>query len=312
MKIFPPILFLAAEYNASGGYTLYALRQNGDDAGAVDAAPIRNHAVAVIICGRGVISKPADSDTARRVETDTDTFLSTRSGDTVAFFRRDRMSALESDLAERGTVPVGMFCTTKAADLPTVTAICAERIRGSINARHLLSPTDTGSAVLQAIVQRTYRPFLGGLLLLLAANALISPRLNSETERLRGELAARERSESRRTADNESEQALVRALSSRPDTPYAVICDRIAASVPEAVRLLSVEVEPPAGRFEAGKPLRRRKNTATITGSAPSSSTVSEFMSGLSASGLFRSVNLISIEHERKAAMLSFRIDLEL
>ncbi len=146
---------------------------------------------------------------------------------------------------------------------------------------------------------------------LLSANAFISAKLNSERERLRGELSAREHSESRRAADNESERSLIRAFSERPSVPRAVVCDRIAAAVPEPIRLRSIGVEPPVKRFEAGKPLLHRENSVTVIGSAPSSAAVSEFVARLSASGVFRSVNLASIERERNASTLDFEIDLE-
>ena len=61
----------------------------------------------------------------------------------------------------------------------------------------------------------------------------------------------------------------------------------------------------------AGKPLLHRENSVTVIGSAPSSAAVSEFVARLSASGVFRSVNLASIERERNASTLDFEIDLE-
>ena len=295
MKPFPPILFLTAEYDASGRYSLSARRQNGEEVVGAWTPLVRSHIVAVVVCGHGVITKPADGDIVRRVEADEDTFLSSRSGDDVSFFRRERMSSLESDLALRGIVPAGRFCTAKAADMPAAAAIYAERIRIATSPRRLLRPSDTSSAVLQACARRIYIPVLCVWLSLLSANAFISAKLNSERERLRGVLSAREHSESRRAADNES----------------AVVCDRIAAAVPEPVRLRSIGVEPPIKRFEAGKPLLRRENNVTVIGSAPSSAAVSEFVARLSASGVFRSVNLASIGRERNASTLDFEIDLE-
>ncbi len=311
MKPFPPILFLTAEYDASGRYALSARRQNGEEVVVAWTPLVRSHIVAVVVCGHGVITKPADGDIARRVEADEDTFLSSRSGDDVSFFRRERMSSLESDLALRGIVPADRFCTAKAADIPAAAAIYAERVRTATSPRRLLRPSDTSSAVLQACTRRIYIPVLCVWLSLLSANAFISAKLNSERERLRGELSAREHRESRRTADNESERSLIRAFSERPSVPRAVVCDRIAAAVPEPIRLRSIGVEPLVKRFEAGKPLLRRENNVTVIGSAPSSAAVSEFVARLSASGVFRSVNLASIERERNSSTLDFEIDLE-
>lgn len=312
MKPFPPILFLTAEYDASGRYALSARRQSGEEVVEVWEPLVRNHIVAVVICGHGVIAKPADSDIARRVEADEDTFLCSRMGDEVSFFRRERMSSLESDLAARGIVPANMFCTAHAADMPAVVAVCAESIRTATGLRSVLRPTDAGSAVLQVCMRRICLPVLCIWLSLLAANAFVSAKLNAERERLRGELAVRERSESRRSADSENERNLIRAFSARPSIPYAVVCDRIAAAVPEPIRLRSIGVEPPTKRFEAEKPLPRHENSVTVIGSAPSSASVSEFVARLSENGVFRSVNLASIERERNAAALDFKIELGL
>lgn len=311
MNLYPPILFLVAEYDLSGRYTLSACRQNGVDAVGIETAQTGKYIAAVTICGHGVITKPAVSDIAHRVESDSDTFLSSRSGDTVSFFRRDRMSALEADIASRGIVPFGWFCTAAVADMPAVAAICTSRIRAAMNWR-LLRPSDEGSAVLQVVVRRIYIPVLVLLLLLLSANAFLSPKLNAECERLRSNLAVRERIDSRRIADNEGEQALIRSCAVRPEISRALLCDRIAASVPEHICLLSIGLEPPVGRFEVGKPLQQRENMAEVTGSAPSSDDVSEFVSVLSENSVFGSVVLSSIERERNSASLNFRIDIEL
>ena len=312
MNLFPPILFIAAEYDSSGRYTLSAVRRNGADAAGIEAARDGRHVVAVVICGHGVITKPLASDVARRVEADSRTFLSSREGDAVSFFRRDRMSALESDLAARGIVPVGLFCTALSADMPAVAAVCAERIRSVMDRRQLLRPTDRSSAVLQAFVRRIYIPVLALLLLSLSANAVLSPVFAAERESLLRDRASRERIAGSRAVDNERERTLIRAFALRPDVSRAVICDRIAASVPGPVRLHSIAVEPAAGRFEATRPLQRRENMAEVTGSAPSSDAVAEFVSALSENSAFGPVVLSSIGRDRNSAWLNFRIDIVL
>lgn len=65
MKPFPPILFLTAEYDASGRYALSARRQNGEEVVGAWTPLVRSHIVAVVVCGHGVITKPSDGDIAQ-------------------------------------------------------------------------------------------------------------------------------------------------------------------------------------------------------------------------------------------------------
>lgn len=307
MNLLPEISFIVAEYDSAGGYTLRALCRDGTEC---DMARMRKSIAAAVVCGHGVVTKPLGCDAARRVEADGATFLSTCTDDKVAFLRRERIAPLTADLAARDIYPSAWFCTGRAADLPLRIDTFGRRTRAATGWRTLLRPTDENSAVLQAVARYTYIPLLATFLLLLAANAMLAPRLNAERQRLHSLIAARESDDKRRSADDQKRQAMIGAFAARSTMAPDLLCDRIAASVPDSVRLRRMLVEPLTKRFEAGKPLQRRENTAVVEGEAPSSAAVSEFVAALAACRMCRTVSPVSVERERNSAALSFRIEL--
>ncbi len=314
--LLPKIIVLVVEYDASGGYRLEVADGEGRADEKREERPdipsTDKHLVAVAICGSGVIVKPSDSDTARRVESDAATFVSSRANGFTSFFRRERTAEAAADLKARGIVPVEWFCVADAADLPRVVDLHVERIRSSIRFGTLFRPSEKSSAILQAAVRRTYIPVLGFFMTVLAANALLSPKLNAEHERLRTATEARERDDRLHSDADARERELIRSFASRRSVTYAVLCDRMAASVPADVRLLGMEIDPPSKRFEAGKPLSRRENTAIIRGEAPSSESVSELVANLAANGFGGSVEIASVERVRDARKLNFKIEIRL
>lgn len=303
-----PILFVSAEYDASGDYTLSVFRQRG----RADLAQASRSVVIVVVCGRGVVSKPYESEVARRVVADNATFLSSRMGERVSFVRRDRLLRLAADLKERNIIPVGWFCMDTATEIPVMADGMTAELRNSFRWVDLLKPTTESSAVLQAFFRRVYMPVLVLVLIVLAVNAVMSSRLNVQREQLRSQLAVRDEYEQRRLAENESQRAMLRAFANRPKVSRAVVCDHIAAVVPEKIRLISVEVDPLTGRLEAGKKLRCNENAVVVTGEASTSATVSTFVAALSEDEVFHTVRLSSIERRRDGNSVTFQIDLKL
>lgn len=306
---FPETVFIAAEYDDSGDYSLRAVGSNGSDC---DISRAARCVAAVIICGRGVVTKPSDSDIARRASNERDTFVSSRSGDSVSIFRRERTATLAADLRNRGIVPVGWFCATDTAEISSVIGLFAATVRESMTLRRLLRPENESSAILQAIVRRLCIPVLATALLLLIANTAIRPRIEAECGRLRETIAVREDLDYSNAAERERRQAFYTAFASRPSLLRSVICDRIAVAVPDDVRLTAVEIEPLRRRIETDKPVERREGTATINGTAPTSGSVAAFVARLSATELFRSVDLTSIERDERDRTLRFGIELRL
>ncbi len=307
--IFPKPTILVVLYDDAGAYTLAALGPNGELSHEIP--PSDKSAVMIAVCGCGVIVKPENSDIARRVEADRETFVCSRENGRISFFRRERTAELKSDLAKRGIVPAEWFCAPNADELPRLAEIHFRRLRTSTSIRSLLRPEEVSSAILQAVVRRIRIPLLATFMILLAANAMLSPEINAERERLRATIEARERDHRLREADDAKELALIRAFGTRPPVAYAVLGHRIAASVPSEVRLTELLIEPPAKRLEAGKRLLRRERETIVKGESPSAESVARFVENLAAGG-FRSVSLASVERARDEGVLKFTIEIRL
>ena len=309
MNLFPYILgpvWVLDVMLTSDGHTIAAWRckMGGEPQQTVyDAAAVAKGVAAVTVSGHGTVAKPADSQLAARVAADTATFLSTESAGQLAFVRRERLHGVLAELTGAGIHPQAVFVAL-APDA------AAARWREGFRWRQLLRPTAEGSSLAQAVGRRAALPVLGLFLCLLAANAAVAPSLNTRRQTLQKELSARERTASTAADATDRQRALLAEFSARPAVSRAVVCDRIAAAVPEQVVLTRLAVEPLAVRFEAGKPLQRQERTVVIAGTAPAAGDVSAFVERLAGAAHCRTVRLTHVERERDAERLVFRIEI--
>ncbi len=270
-----------------------------------DAATVAKGIAVVTVSGHGTIAKSVDSQVAARVREDGATFLATRSAGQLAFVRHERLEPLRAALSDVGIRPQAVFVGTTPAE-------AAQRWRAGLRWRDPLRLTDEGSALAQALVRRSALPVLGAVLGLLLANALAGPSLRGRRQQLEARLAACERTAATASETDARQRLLLEEFAARPGVPRAVLCDRIAAAVPERVVLTRLSVEPLAGRFEAEKPLRRNERTALVAGTAQAAGDVSLFVERLAAEACCRTVRLEHVERERDAERLVFRIALGL
>jgi len=270
-----------------------------------DAASVAKGIAVVTVSGHGTIAKSVDSQVAARVREDGATFLATQSAGQLAFVRHERLEPLRAALAAAGIRPQVVFVGTSPAET-------AQRWRAGLRWRDPLRLTDEGSALAQALVRRSALPVLGAVLGLLFANALAAPRLNARRQSLQAEVAARERTASTVADATGRQRALLAEFGARPVVSRAVVCDRIAAAVPEKVVLTRLAVEPLSKRFEAGKPLQRQERTAVVAGTAPTAGEVSAFVERLTEEACCRTVRLTNVERERGAERLVFHIEIGL
>ncbi len=268
-----------------------------------DAAAVAKGVAAVTVSGHGTIVKPADSQLAARVRDDGATFLWSEHDGRIAFVRRERLQGVLAELTGAGIHPQAVFVAL-APDA------AAARWREGFRWRQLLRPTAEGSSLAQAVVRRVALPVLGFFLCLLAANAALAPSLGTRSRTLQAELSVRERTASTAADVTTRQRALLEEFSAQPSVPRAVVCDRIAAAVPEQVVLTQLAVEPLAVRFEAEKPLQRQERTVVIAGTAPAAGDVSAFVERLAGAAHCRTVRLTHVERERDAERLVFRIEI--
>ena len=270
-----------------------------------DPAVVARSVAVVTVTGHGSVSKAADSQVAARVAADPVTFLATESAGQLVFVRHERLQPLSDELAAAHIRPQAVFVALTPED-------AAARWREGFRWRQLGRLTDEASALAQALVRRVALPVLGLSFGLLAANALYAPSLGSRRQQLQTEIAARERSVSTAADATARQRALLEEFTARPSVPRAVLCDRIAAAVPEGIVLTRLAVEPLAKRFEAEKPLLRHERTAEVCGTAATAGDVSLLVERLAAEACCRAVRLTHVERERDAERLVFRIAIEL
>lgn len=313
MKLLPRILdriaFVRVEFISADEYRtdVYILRN--EVLGAGDWNAMKGCLAVAVVCGCGVVTKPDGAEITARVKADADTFLWSSAGGGTSFVRRDRLQKLSDALAGHNIVPVRVFCAVSAADFEKTTEEFARQLYADLQWRMLVRPTPEASAVAQTLVRRLGFPVLGVFLLLLTANAVLSPRVNARWQTLQTELAARERTASGSASADARQRKLLAEFSAAPGVSRAVFCDRIARAVPERVVLTTLEVEPLAKRFEAGKPLLRQEHIAVICGTAPAAVDVSVFVQRLSQTDCCREVRLANVEKDRDGDRLLFRIE---
>lgn len=303
-----PLRVVEATLDDSGGHTLRIwLCRPGhspilqDEGSAATAKCLAT----VTVAGRGVVTKPARSPLALRVQAAPETFSWSETDGEIAFVRRDRLRRLLEELDSARIRPQRIFVGIGPEE-------AASRSRALFRLRMLVGATVEGSAAAQVVVRRIGPPILGLFLLLAAGNAVLASHLRTRRQELRSELAASERTASAAESAAVRQRALRMAFAAESAVAHASLCDGIAAAVPERVVLTSLAIEPPLRRPEAGKPLVRAERTAVVCGEAPAAADISEFATRLGREPALRNVRLAQMERERDGDRLTFRIESDL
>lgn len=302
--VFGPVCIVTATLDGSGGHAfcIWMCRAGHSPVQCEGLGAAAGHIAAVTVAGHGVVSKPSQSPLAQRVQAAPDTFLWSGMDDEVSFVRRERLQRLLGELAAAGVYPQSIYVGLEPGD-------AAFRSRERLRLRNLFGVTVERSAAAQAVVRRTGPTVLAACLLSLLANALLAPQLQARRQELQSELTASERTVSAAASAEIRQRELRAAFDAESVTAHAALCDRIAAAVPERVVLSSLDIEPPAPRLEAGKPLVRKERMAVICGTAPSAADISEFAARLGEVPALRDVRLANVERERDGELLAFRIE---
>lgn len=313
MKLLPRILnriaFVRAEFTSADECRTEVFMWRSGILSPTGRATAKNALAVLVVCGQGGVTKPEGCQVVARVEADPETFLWSSAGGATSFVRRERLQSVLAVLAAEGCVPVAVYCTDAAADFGQAAGVYARQLGDTLGWRMLVRLTPEASAVAQALVRRLGFQVLGLCLLLLAANAMLAPRLNARRQTLQAALAARERTASGAASADARQRELLARFSAGSGVPRSLLCDRVGGAVPERVVLTALDVEPLTGRFEAGKPMQCRENTVVIRGVAPAAADISAFVQRLSQTGYCRGVRLAGVERERDGDRLSFRIE---
>lgn len=293
----------------AGGYTVRTWScKPGGIPQQVDQVPesVARSIVAVTFAGHGVISKSSEArGVSARVRSDAETFVWNEREGVFSFVRREKLRPVLGELAGAGIYPQCLLVAEPPED-------AARTVLGRLRWRMLVRPTAEGSALAQAVVRRMGLPILGLFLVLLTANAVVSPSVGIRRQALQSALAAREQADSETAETDARRRELLVAFAVRPEMLRTVVCDRIAAAVPERVTLTALEVEPPEKRSEIGKPLRRQVHVVVVYGEAESAAEISKFVGKLTAEEAFGEVRLVQMERNTHEGQLTFRIGIGL
>ncbi len=270
-----------------------------------DAAVVARAPSVITVAGHGTVTKPAGSQVAERVRNDRDTFLWSEQEGNIAFVRRTRLLGLLDTLSAAGIHPLRI-------EVAVPPAAAAERALAALRWRMILQPTEKGSSLAQTLIRRIALPVSALLLCMLAANAVLAPGLGARRQTLQAQIAARESTAATAADVTARQRVLLEEYGARPALSYAILCDRIAAAVPQRVILTLLAAEPLTKRFEAGKPLLRQERTVLLAGTAPAAADISAFVERLSAEPCCRNVRLTNVERERDADRLVFRIEISI
>lgn len=311
--LFDKIAFLRVEYAPDGSYRrAWFLRTKRKVVPYEGSAVPTGSLVVAVVCGSGVVTKPDSASILERVRADEETFLRTSFGGTTSFVRRSQLEGLLAELAAEKIYPFRVLCTDAASDFTAIAEASAATLCDSLKWKELFRFSESSSAALQTLTRRCALPVLGIVLCLLVVNTLYGSSLNSRRQQLQMELERREQSTSKQASASERQQKLLAAFQTRPPVGFDILCDRIAAAVPDEIRLTGLEIEPPVKRFEAGKPLLRRDRAVFVSGSSKNSAAVSRFTGALSELSFCQSVRLTSVEKERDGGNLHFLIEIGL
>lgn len=268
-----------------------------------DAVAVAREIVLLTISGQGVVSKPVGSEIAARIRKDPQTFLWSERDETIAFVRRDHVQEVCEKLLAANIYPQRIAVAVTPDEI-------VREFYTSFRWRTILHPTVETSALAQSLVRRIALPVLALFLGVLAVNAILSPSLGRRRQMMQSELEAYERSNSAQIDATTRQKALMAEFAASRQTSCALLCDRIAADVPDRVILTQLSIDPLTKRFEAMKPLQRQEYTAIVSGTAEASSDISAFAVQLARESCFRQVRFVNVE--REGTQLLFRIEIAL
>ncbi len=256
----------------------------------------------VSVGGYGVITKQAGAET-ERVMVEGSGFVWTRQGDNISFVRAEQLNALGEVL--EGVRIVGIRCAKESE------REVAEWYFGEMaNLRTILRPSAEGSAMARAVASRLKFPVLGAVVLALAVNMAVAPRVRERSEAAAVELQALRKSVGQADETSRHRREMIAEYDTQLPRRVSVLCDRAASVVPVGVMLTSLAVQP------LSKPLGNNRKTEftagriEIGGRAKIPQQVSRYVESLATVGIARQVRLASMERDEE--VFEFRIALDI
>lgn len=259
----------------------------------------------ITILGHGTITKPISSELVKRIQSDSETFISSLQNDRFSFVRRDRLRPLFADLVANEIYPQRIL----VSETPTN---AARIVQSSIDWKSFIRPTNENSALAQALIRRIRIPILVFFFFILVINMLFAPSLNKQHQELLTTVGIHEQKKARYSSINTRQRELLEPFNVKPPIRRSIICDRIASAVPQKIVLTVLQLEPLKKQPKQGVQLERFPNMVFVCGVASDAREISRFVENLSIQKEWRDVRLTAIEQGRNNRELSFRIEIAL
>ena len=271
------------------------LEINADGSSSFERTQREGDVAVVFVTGETVGSKSYDpSDPiVRRIETNTDLYVSVHGNVTIDYVRK---SAVESVLQGYGSKVIGVV-VCRNPDSADMDAEMKRILRRRLSLQALKNDLPLADYLASRLLKRIMLPVLLVYLAVLLANFFINSRL---TERL-GEMRsahARESAEARkRSAVTQAQERLFAEYRAVPDVGMSVLLDDVASLVPGDIRLTSLALN----AFQT-----------RICGDSFSSGAVMSFVDSLRRRVECEAVNVIMLEKDRKEDIFRFKIQMML
>lgn len=267
---------------------------------------VANKVLCLTISGHGVIEKSVSSNLATRVRAESETFIWNERNEELFFVRRDRVREILEYLASEYIFPQNIFVGISPQQVYSDTL-------KMLKWHQFMYPTLEGSVLLQNLIRRICPLVLGIYFILLCTNLVLRPSVETQWQKLRTEFSTRKLQDEKLVATNTQIQTIQNSfLKLFHEWTYSVICDHIAAMVPEGVILTSLKIEPLVKRLEEGKFPERKENTVLIEGLASTAMDVSVFVEKLAQYKYFQKVQLLQLGYPQKKKNLSFQVEIHL
>lgn len=315
---------ISATYNGNASYDLrlFVCRKSGREIEAeipvVDTEIIKPKLASiptlVVVSGYGVITKTEASapEIAEKITAPDSGFLWNRRQEQLSFVREEQLSGLLANLSQAGARVLDICCVQDNPSGESVREYVRDYYAASINLCNLFEISPRGSILAGTVASRIKMPVLGCILLLLAANAMITPRLNKKTSRLRSETLQLQKQIGAATESDNNRRQLVAGFNTTLPHSFGWLCDRAAGVLPAEVRLTSLSVQPLTKSLDEGKKPELSLREIVITGESPQPQSVTRYVSELDSVAGPGSAKLSAMEYDKDKRLLNFRINISL
>lgn len=314
---------LSVRFDDSGGYAIALVpyimkkgkpeageRKNAADTEAVKEALVKAPVV-IAVSGKGVVTKGISAENiVSTVTSDPGKFIWTVEDNSISFMRREQLVGLLRELESAGIVAFSVECLPDDS-MDNLSAIADRLYSEKLRWKRVLKPSAEGSQLALLIAKRIRLPVLGIVLLMLAANFAVSPKVSEGFASANAELNALRKSTSTAASANDRRKAAIEQFSNRLPYRFSWLADRIGSCVPEKSMLGQLAIFPLVKNVETGKPIQQRERIVVISGETPDPESIASFVRSLGELGV-GTVKLASVEQDRDRSVQTFTIEIEL